>query len=106
MSYGIFYTAKAQDDLKEIYEYIAFGLQEPMTARKLYGSIASAKHTLDTFPLRNALFEKEPWQSRGLRKLPVGNYLVFYTVDEEKKNIHIIRIMYGGRDIDRQLTEK
>ena len=49
MSYDVFYSAKARDDLEEIYEYIA--------------------------------------------------------VDEEKKNIHIIRIMYGGRDIDKQLNE-
>ena len=65
----------------------------------------SAVRTLDTFPLRNALFENEPWRSGGLRKLPVKNYLVFYTVDEEKKNIHIIRIIYGGWDIDKQLNE-
>ena len=32
MSYYIFYTAKAREDLEEIYEYIAFNLQEPMTA--------------------------------------------------------------------------
>ncbi|MBQ7474418.1 MAG: type II toxin-antitoxin system RelE/ParE family toxin [Clostridia bacterium] len=76
-----------------------------MTAQKLYGDIVFAVRTLDTFPLRNALLENEPWRSRGLRKLPVKNYLVFYTVDEEKKNIHITRIMYGGMDIDKRLNE-
>ena len=105
MNYDIFYTAKARNDLEQIYEYVAFQLQEPMTAQKLYGNIVSAVHTLDTFPLRNALFENEPWRSRGLRKLPVKNYLIFYTVDEEKNNIHIIRIMYSGRDIEKQLNE-
>ena len=29
MIYDVFYTAKARDDLEEIYEYIAFNLQEP-----------------------------------------------------------------------------
>lgn len=32
MRYDIFYAAKARDDLEEIYEYIAFNLQEPLTA--------------------------------------------------------------------------
>ncbi len=105
MSYDIFYTAKAREDLEEIYEYIAFNLQEPMTAGKLYNNIITAVHTLENFPMRNALLENEPWRSRGLRKLPVKNFLVFYAVNEEKKNVNIIRIMYGARDLGKHLNE-
>ena len=105
MSYDVFYTAKARDDLEEIYEYIAFNLQEPVTAGKMYQNIIAAVHTLKTFPLRNALYENEPWRSRGLRKLPVKNFLVFYIVNEEKNAVRIIRIMYGARDLEKQLNE-
>ena len=105
MNHDIFYTAKAWNDLEEIYEYIALQLQEPVIAQRMYNSIVSAIHSLDTFPLRYALFENEPWKSRGLRKLLVKKYLVFYTVDEVKKAVNIIRIIYGGRDLDKQLTE-
>ncbi|MBR4910446.1 MAG: type II toxin-antitoxin system RelE/ParE family toxin [Clostridia bacterium] len=105
MSYDVFYTAKARDDLEEIYEYIAFSLQEPVTAGKMYQNIIAAVHTLKTFPLRNALYENEPWRSRGLRKLPVKNFLVFYTVNEEKNAVRIIRIMYGARDLEKHLNE-
>jgi toxin ParE1/3/4 len=34
----------------------------------------------------------------------VDSYLVFYIVIEEKKMVAIIRIMYGGRNIDLQLS--
>lgn len=105
MSYDILYTAKARDDLSDIYEYIAFHLSEPQTAAGIYERILSSVRSLEDFPLRNALTDGEPWRSKGLRKIPVKNYLVFYTVDEEKKAVHIIRIMYGARDIDKQLSE-
>ncbi len=105
MSYDVFYTAKAREDIEEIYEYIAFSRQEPVTAGRLYNNIITAVHTLENFPERNALFENEPWRSRGLRKLHVKNFLVFYTVNEEKKNVIVMRIMYGARDIEKHLNE-
>ncbi|NLU10286.1 MAG: type II toxin-antitoxin system RelE/ParE family toxin, partial [Tepidanaerobacter acetatoxydans] len=39
-----------------------------------------------------------------LRVLPVDSYLVFYIVIEEEKTVAIVRIMYGGRNIDLQLS--
>ena len=48
----------------------------------------------------------DSWRGRGLRWIPVGNYLVFYTVDEATKSVRVIRIMYGGRDIEKQLGEE
>ena len=105
MSYDIFYTAKARDDLKDIYEYIAFNLQEPLTAGKMYNNIITAVHTLENFPMRNALYENEPWRSRGLRKLPVKNFIVFYTANKENNSVNVIRIMYGARDLEKHLNE-
>ena len=57
-------------------------------------------------PMRHRLYEEEPWHSQGLRVLPVDNYLVFYLSDETSATVSIIRIMYGGRDIDKQLNDK
>ena len=105
MNYKIFYTGKAQNDLEEIYEYIAFSLQEPLIAGRLLNAIIAAVRTLDTFPLRCSQYEHEPWRSRGLRKLTVKKYIVFYTVDEEKKIVTVIRIMYGARDLEKHLRE-
>ncbi len=103
MKYDVFYSETARNDLTDIYEYIAFHLMEPLTARKTCAGIISEVRSLETFPERFALFDNEPWRSRGLRKLPVKNYLVFYTVNEEKKTVNVIRIMYGARDLDKHL---
>ena len=105
MNYNVFYSAKARDDLADIYLYVAYQLLEPVVAQRLYESIVSAVHTLEIFPCRNALYDNEPWKSLGLRKLHVKNYIVFYTVNEERKSVNTIRIMYGARDIENQLSE-
>jgi toxin ParE1/3/4 len=37
--------------------------------------------------------------------MPVKKYLVFYTVDSDAETVSIARILYGGRDISRQLED-
>ena len=54
-------------------------------------------------PDRYRAYEKEPLYSRGLRVMPVDKYLVFYIPNHDTKVVNIIRVMYGGRDIDTQL---
>ena len=54
-------------------------------------------------PDRFRSYDREPWKSRGLRVFPVDNYLVFYVPNEETRIVTVIRVMYGGRDIDKEL---
>lgn len=105
MSMQIVYTYTARRDLREIYEYIAYALLAPKTAEAMAESIMKAVRTLDEMPERNPLYGDEPWHSRGVRSLRVKNYLVFYTVNKETGTVSVARIMYGGRDISRQLEE-
>ena len=103
MSYEIQISHHAKDDLRSIYSYIAVQLKEPQIAAKQYGRIKSAILTLGEMPERHPLYTDEPWQSRGLRKFMVDNYLVFYLIDKVAHAVVIVRVMYGGRDIQSQL---
>lgn len=38
---------------------------------------------LEEFPDKFRPYEKEPWHSRGLRVMPVDNYLVFYIPNKD-----------------------
>lgn len=105
MSWNIVYTAGARRDLRAIYEYIACELLVPETAAEQTQRIMKEIRTLDEMPMRFRLYEEEPWHSEGLRFFPVDNYLVFYLPDETENTVSIVRIMYGGRDISRQLDE-
>ena len=102
----LLYSLKSRQDLRDIYGYIAYTLLSPQTARSLTDSILQAAGTLKSMPERNPLYKEEPWHSLGVRFLPVKNYTVFYTVDREADTVFVVRILYGGRDISRQLKEE
>ena len=42
-------------------------------------------------------------RERNMRIMPVRNCLVFYVLTHNDLTVTVMRIMYGGRDIDRQL---
>jgi toxin ParE1/3/4 len=103
MTWVVHYTDSAKQDLRDIYSYISDVLLEPVTAEKQTSRIMDAVDSLDHMPLRYRLYDKEPWCSKGLRVLPVNNYLVLYIPDESSHIVKIIRIMYGGRDVEKHL---
>lgn len=100
MSYDIRISAQAES----IFEYIAFELQSVQNAAGQLDRLEESINRLDQMPDRYRAYEKEPWHSRGLRVMPVDNYLVFYIPDHDARVVNILRVMYGGRDIDTQLT--
>ena len=103
MIYEVEVSGQADSDLREIFEYIAFELQSPENASGQIDRLEDQILSLHTMPERYRKYEKEPWKSRGLRILPVDNYVVLYILDSDKKVVTILRVMYAGRDIDNQL---
>ena len=104
MIYEVEVSEQADSDLRGIFEYIAFELQSPENASGQLDRLEEQILSLDTMPERYRKYEKEPWKSRGLRVLPVDNYVVLYIPDSDKKVVTILRVMYAGRDIDNQLN--
>lgn len=103
MKYKIILTKQTDTDLRSIYEYIAFTLLEPETAARQLERLEKGIQSLDEMPERFRVFQKEPWYSRGLRQMPVDNFILFYIPNAENETVTVIRVMYGGRDIDNQL---
>ena len=96
---------QAEADLRGVYEHIAFTLLEPGNAEKMARRIYIRIRKLSSMPQSYAVYPKEPWKSRGLRHANVGKYIVFFVPVESKRTVVVIRIVYGGRDIDRVLEE-
>lgn len=105
MKYMINITVQAKFDLRSIYEYIAFELVSPENAAAQLNRLEESIMKLDFMPLRFKEYEHEPWESRGLRIMPVDNFAVMYIPNEETAVITIIRVIYGGRNIDEQLNK-
>ena len=105
MKYKVIYSPAALDDLREIRRYIAEELMAEIAAGNLTKRIREEVRSLSSMPERYARVSWEPWHSMGVRHFPVKNYVVFYTVDEDSQIVTVIRIFYGGRDIEHIVQE-
>lgn len=105
MIFEVQISEQADNDLREIYEYIAFELRSPDNAAKQLDRLEKAICNLSNFPEKYRRYQNEPWYSRGLRLFPVDNYLVFYIPNNDARIITVIRVMYGGRDIPNVLDD-
>ena len=73
MNYEVRLTIEAENDLRGIFEYIAFELQSPQNAAGQLDRLEQSIMVLDQMPERFRVYEKEPWHSRNLRIMPVDN---------------------------------
>lgn len=103
MSYRVVLSNQADEDIRGIYEYIAYDLQSQQNAIGQLDRLEKEILSLDEMPERFGVYKHEPWHSKNLRVMPVDNYLVFYIPDREMQTVNVIRVMYGGRDIGTQL---
>lgn len=96
--YKVSITAQAQEQLRDIVSYITYTLQAPGTALKMLDTLEKEISSLSQFPNRVALTEEEPWHSQGIHKMPVKNYLIYFWVDAQAKNVHVTGVIYSRRD--------
>ena len=104
MIYEVIITDQANADLRGIYEYIAFELLSPDNAAGQLNRLEEHIIGLEKFPEKFRPYERGSWNGRGLRVMPVDNYLVFYIPNKDTGVVTVIRVMYAGRDVDNQLN--
>ena len=97
MIYSVNISTQADKDIRAIYEYIALTLMSPENANAQLSRLEDRINKLDNLPKRFPKYKNE------IRFMPVDNYLVFYTVDDVSKNVSILRVMYGKRNIEKTL---
>ena len=95
-NYSLKFTPIALQDLDEIFSYISTKLFAESSALKLIDNIENSIMKISHFPFSCNLVLDEPLKSKGYRKLIVDNYIVFYLVNEEKKQVIVMRILYGA----------
>ena len=97
-SYRIIVTPDAKADITELRDYIANVLLSPKTARSYIQNLRKEIGKLSEMPTRIKLIDDEPWHSRGVRKFIVRNFLVYFRVEEDKKTVYILNVIYAKRD--------
>lgn len=98
MEYSIKITPFARSGLSETVKYISEILLAPDAALKWLDILQNSIASLSVMPNRFPLTKEEPWHERGIRKLTVKNFLVYYFVDEPRKTVTVTAVLYGRRD--------
>ena len=98
--YKVIYSPEALDDIRNIYSYIAFDLKVPDIAQNQVDRIRKEIRSLAFMPMRYAIVDWEPWKSTEMHKVPVDNFVVYYIVSTNSLTVTIIRIFYGGQDVE------
>lgn len=96
--YRVDVSEPAENDLGEIIRYIASQLSVPLSALRLMELFEEAMECLADLPQRYPFVADERLTQMGYRKLPVKNYIVFFSIDEKNRVVDIERILYGRRD--------
>ena len=94
----------AKRDIDEIWEYISKELCAPEAARDLLTKIINTIERLKDFPLSGKKLNLRLPLKREYRRIVIENYLLFYTVEESKKEAYVMRILYGPSDYQKLLN--
>ena len=103
--YKIKVTRQAKEHLALIREYIATELKEPIIAKRILELLKSEMMSLQTMPYRVKCIDEQPWGELGFRKIRVKNYYVYFCVDESRKEVQILAVIYVRRDQAKQLEQ-
>ena len=98
MEYKVKITPLAYAQLAETVNYISNILLVPETAAKWLDVLQTSIKSLSSMPNRFPLTEEQPWHERGIRKLNVKGFFVYYLVNEEGKTVTVTAVVYGRRD--------
>ncbi len=96
--YTVEITRSATEDLRGIFRYIRDAFSAPDTALEQFGRIGAGISGLAHSPERFALLPKELFPNMNIRRMPIDNYLVFYSVDQEALRVNVLRVLYTRRD--------
>lgn len=97
MNWEVIMSSEAADDLEGIVAYITDVLGSPIAAQAVYERIRRAIRSLESMPFRFQSLDGAG--DPNLRRMPVDRYMVLYRADEKIREVSIVRIMYGSRDI-------
>ena len=102
--YSVKITPDAQVQMQATTTYIAAELQAKDTARKWLAAMKKGLASLSSMPARIPLTPEEPWHGQGIHRLLIGNFYAYFWIDEEKKRVWVIAVIYARADQAAQLT--
>ena len=97
MKYKVEYLPQTVTDRAKIKAYLSQFY--PGTSKRFFTLLKNKISRLKAYPHSCPVYDEDP----DYRKLVVGDYLVFYMVDDIAKIVEIHSIFHGSRDISQNL---
>ena len=96
--YFVNITDIAEQDILSAVKYIADVLKAPIAANNLLDEIERHEEILENTPNIYPYVHDEYLAEKGLRFVMIKKYIIFYTVNENKKEVNVIRFLHSRRD--------
>ena len=96
--YEIEFTEDCREEIREIYQYISENLVAQVAAKNLMKKMKDAVMNLKENPEKYMRIERKDKNKRDFRRLIVNNYVILYTIDEDRKTVYISHMYYGKRN--------
>ena len=96
--YSIVTTQKFDSHYQSILDYIAFELYNPRAALNITEELNDIMKRLSVLPNTYAVY-KDTHLFSGIeyRYISIGNYLIFYSIDEDNERVVLEDMVYGKR---------
>lgn len=103
--YNVSILDAAVSDIEEITLYIRDELKNQKAAKYLADKIFETIERIAQFPYANSVYVPLRPLKHEYRKAVIDNYLLFYRVDEEAKEVIVVRAIYGKRHLEQQIKD-
>lgn len=94
MTYNKHITATAERDILNASDHIEFSLKNPKAADELLEEVDTQINSLANFPHRFQIADDPILASWKIRFIIIKNYLAFYVISEETKQVIIVRFLF------------
>ena len=94
--YQIQFSEKAKLDIDELIKYIKNKFESVELSEEYHDDLIADIRGLEALPNRFERIIVKKYKGDILRRLIHKNFIVFYLVDDDKKEVNIVRVLYGG----------
>lgn len=96
----------AEQDLENIILYLRYNLAGDIIADKYKILFKQELKNLEDIAESMPILNEELTGHKNIRKINVRNYIIFYTVDEEKSKALVLRIGHAFMDWEKYLKDE
>ena len=97
--YNLEFLPIAKQDIRNIAYHIFINLKNPSAARNLVNKFIGETQKNLLFPYGSSVYLLKEKLKYEYRIIKVNNYIMFYIIDEEKKKVIIVRVLYRKMNI-------